>query len=141
MYQCLRWASKRSHTRGKWVTCCGLPLSLTTSSINVCERQTLALEGCTFHTIPYHTIIVTQLNSLKIQNVKFYSLAQILFVFHSLMIVDYPCIAAVLLSLLNAGKPNGMHLHGVNGVLPSWALEFSIADFTPKWCRQIQKCF
>ena len=50
LYQCLCWASKRSHTWGKCVTCCGLLLSPIASSINPHERQELALEGCTFHT-------------------------------------------------------------------------------------------
>ena len=42
-YQFLCWASKRSHTWGKCVTCCGLLLSLITSSINPREQQELAL--------------------------------------------------------------------------------------------------
>ena len=39
----------RSHTWGKCVRCCGLLLSLITSSINIREQQELALEGYTFH--------------------------------------------------------------------------------------------
>jgi hypothetical protein len=47
-YQCLCWASKRSHMWGKCETHCGLLLSII-SSVNPRERHELALEGCIYH--------------------------------------------------------------------------------------------
>ena len=46
----------KSSTWAKCVACFGLLLTIITSSINSRYWQELAFEGCTFHTILYHTI-------------------------------------------------------------------------------------
>ena len=52
LFQCLCWARRRSQTWGKCVKCCGLMLSLITSSFNPFEQHEIAIEGCTVYNYP-----------------------------------------------------------------------------------------
>ena len=79
----------RSHTWGKCVRCCGLLLSLITSSINIREQQVLALEGCTFHTYVflYIWIWINTINDYKLFFLKQWNMTILVFGMHHIWIM------------------------------------------------------
>ena len=95
--QCVCWASKRSHTWGKCVTCSGLLLFHITSSINPCTclrglqfPYVLTLHSGAGHcTSVQHTTLVVQHTTLLVQHTTLLVQHTILEVQHYLYIFQF----------------------------------------------------